>query len=77
MIIDSLLIGQVVEVKGTKIKARVFKDKNETYLFHNGSLIKNIAVGGYVKIPTGYDQVIGRIDGEYQTSGDVGGLERV
>lgn len=69
MLDDSLLVGRVAEVRGTKVRARVFNDKNEAYLFHHGELVKSVTVGGYVKIPFGYDQIIGRIEGEFQTDG--------
>lgn len=69
MLDDSLLVGRVAEVRGTKVRARVFNDKNEAFLFHHGELVKSVTVGGYVKIPFGYDQIIGRIEGEFQTDG--------
>lgn len=69
MLDDSLLVARVTEVRGTKVRARVYSDKNEAYLFHHGELVKSVTVGGYVKIPSGYDQIIGRIEGEYQTDG--------
>lgn len=67
MLDSSLIVARVVEVRGTKIKARVHGDKNEAYLFNRGTLIRNVSVGGYVKIPCGFDQIIGRIEGEVQS----------
>lgn len=67
MLDPSLLVARVTEVHGTKIRAHVFGDKNEAYLFHHGDLVRNVSVGGFVKIPCGFDQIIGRIEGEIQS----------
>ncbi|WP_165053158.1 MULTISPECIES: hypothetical protein [unclassified Adlercreutzia] len=66
MLDSSLIVARVVEVRGTKIRARVYGDRNEAFLFHNGQLIRNVSVGGYVKIPCGFDHIFGRIEGEIQ-----------
>lgn len=66
MVDESLLVAKVTEIRGTKIRAKVFRDKNEAFIFCNGNLVRNVSVGGYVKIPCGFDQVIGRIEGEVQ-----------
>lgn len=71
MLDDSLLVGRVAEVRGTKVRARVFNDKNEAYLFHHGELVKSVTVGGYVKIPFGYDQIIGRIEESFRQTEQV------
>ena len=63
---DDLLVAHVTEVRGTRIKAKVIQGKNEAHLFYKGELVRNVSVGGYVKIPCGFDLVIGKIDGEYQ-----------
>lgn len=68
MLDDSLLVARVTEVRGTKVRAHVFSNRNEAYLFHHGELVRGVTVGGYVKIPSGYDQIIGRIEGEYQNA---------
>ena len=67
MLDSSLIVARVVEVRGTKIRARVYGDKNEAFLFHDGQLIRNVSVGGYVKIPCGFDHIYGRIEGEIQS----------
>jgi hypothetical protein len=43
---------------------------NESHLFYNGQLIKNVSVGSYIKIPCGFDLVIGVIEGEIQQERD-------
>lgn len=63
---DALLIAHVTEIRGTKVKAKMLQGRNELHLFYKGTLIKNVSVGGYVKIPCGFDLVIGVIEGEIQ-----------
>lgn len=63
---DTLLVAKVTEIKGTRIRAKVLQDKNEAFIFDEGNLIRNVSVGGYVKIPCGFKQVVGRIEGEVQ-----------
>ena len=63
---EALLIAHVTEVRGVKVKAKMLHGKNEPHIFFRGELIKNVSVGSYVKIPCGFDLVIGTIDGEIQ-----------
>lgn len=62
---DFYCIGQVIEVRGQKIRIRVFENKNSNILVYKGQAIKNVSVGGFVKIPKGFSNIIGRIEGEY------------
>ena len=64
--LDKILkIGNVVSVKGRQVEVLVDKTKNTSHLLFNGELIKNVTVGGYVKISKGFQQLVGKIDGEY------------
>lgn len=65
MLNDFYKIGQVIEVKGQKLRIRVFENKNSNVLIYQGQVIKNISVGSFVKIPKGYSNIIGKIEGEY------------
>lgn len=58
-------VGQVIEVRGQKLRIRVFENKNSNILVYKGQIIKNISVGSFVKIPKGFSNIIGRIEGEY------------
>lgn len=58
-------IGQVIEVRGQKLRIRVFENKNSNILVYRGQIIKNISVGSFVKFPKGFNNIIGRIEGEY------------
>ena len=62
---DFYRIGQVIEVRGQKIRIKVFENKNSNILVYKGQAIKNVSVGGFVKIPKGFSNIIGRIEGEY------------
>ncbi len=62
---DFYKIGQVIEVRGQKIRIRVFENKNSNILVYQGHVIKNVSVGSFVSIPKGFSNIIGRIEGEY------------
>lgn len=62
-----LRIGKVTSVKGRFVEATVDKLKNASYLLFNGIPIKNVSVGSYVKICKGFEELIGKIEGEYIT----------
>lgn len=66
MLAESVLkIGSVYEVKGNKIIIKVDKEKNAPHLVFNGEIIKNVSVGSYIKITKGFNEIIGKIEGEY------------
>lgn len=63
---DSILkIGVVTAVRGRRIEITVDKTKNASNLVFNGDLIKNVSVGSYVKISKGFQELIGKIEGEF------------
>lgn len=63
---DALLnIGKVISVQGRTIEVLVSKSKNSAVLLFEGEIIRNVSVGGYVKIAKGFGELIGKIDGEY------------
>ncbi len=62
-----LRIGKVTSVKGRFVEATVDKLKNASYLLFDGITIKNVSVGGYIKICKGFEELIGKIEGEYIT----------
>lgn len=63
---DLLLIGEVTEVRGTKVKVRVYSQANEASVFYHGELVRGVSVGGSLRLPCGYDDVIGVVEGDYQ-----------
>jgi DNA helicase HerA-like ATPase len=62
---EFMKLGQVVEVRGQKIRARVFENKNGPILLYKGDIIKNVSVGSFIKIPKGFISIIGKIEGEH------------
>ena len=59
---DLLLIGEVTDVRGTKVKVRVYSQANEASVFYHGELVRGVSVGGYLRLPCGYDDVIGVVE---------------
>lgn len=59
-----LRIGEVTEVDGHRVVARVDKNKNVSDLLFDGSVLRNISVGSYVEIRKGFASLIGKVDGE-------------
>lgn len=62
---DILLIGEVIEVNGINTRVKVYQDKNISRILYKGKIIKNVAVGNYVKILKGFNEIIAVIEGEY------------
>lgn len=63
---DSILrIGKVISVDGRLVKIKVDKLKNTSHLLYKGELLKNISVGGYIKILKGFTKIIGKVEGEF------------
>lgn len=58
-------IGTVLAVNGREVKIKVDKQKNLSHIIYDGELIKNVSVGGYVKIINGFTVIIAKVDGEY------------
>lgn len=65
-ILESVLkIGSVNEVKGRSVIIKVDKQKNAPHLLFQGKIINNVSVGSYIKISKGFNEIIGKIEGEY------------
>lgn len=63
---DSILrVGSVSEVMGKNILVKVDKNKNAPHLLFDGKVVKNVSVGSYVKIAKGFNEIIGKIEGEF------------
>lgn len=58
-------IGRVISVEGRTIKIIVNKNKNSSHLLYQGDLLKNVSVGGFVKIIKGFISIIGKVEGEF------------
>ena len=60
-----LKVGVVISVEGRTIEVLVDREKNASHLFYKGKMIKSIVVGSYVKITKGFEELVGKIEGEY------------
>jgi len=61
---DFLKIGEVNEVQGKTVKAGIYSDKNTEYLNFNGTVLKNVGIGSFVLIRKGFNNIIGKVEGE-------------
>jgi uncharacterized protein len=60
-----LKIGKVKSVDGRTVTILVDKSKNSSHLLFKGELLRNVSVGGYVKITKGFTRIIGKVEGEF------------
>lgn len=68
LILDSILfVGKVISVKGRTVEVLVSKTKNSSNLLYNGEIVRNVSVGSYIKISKGFEELVGKIDGEEVT----------
>ncbi len=58
-------VGKVVSVDGRLVRVKVDKTKNSSHLIYKGDLLRNISVGGYIKIAKGFTTIIGKVEGEF------------
>jgi len=65
MLLDDILkVGEVCEVSGKTIKVGVCSEKNVEYINYNGQAVKNVGIGNFILIRKGFDNIIGKIEGE-------------
>lgn len=57
-------VGRVVSVEGRRVRIGVDKLKNGPHLLFQGGIVRNVAVGGYLKIVKGFSELIAKVDGE-------------
>lgn len=63
-------IGSVIEISGRTVRIRVDKSKNGSHLLYQGRTLRNVSVGGYIKIAKGFYDIIAKVDGEVVTEDD-------
>ncbi|THV58053.1 ATP-binding protein [Flagellimonas alvinocaridis] len=62
---DSIFrIGKVFSVEGRQVKISVDKQKNASHLLYKGELLKNVSVGGYIKVIKGFTSIIAKVESE-------------
>lgn len=57
-------VGRVLSVDGRRVRVAVDKLKNSSHLLFQGGIVRNVAVGGYLKIVKGFSELIAKVDGE-------------
>lgn len=57
-------VGRVVSVQGRQVHVAVDKLKNSSHLLFQGGIVRNVAVGGYLKIAKGFSELIAKVDSE-------------
>ncbi len=57
-------IGKVTSVEGRRVRVAVSKLKNSSHLLYQGKIVRNVAVGGFVKIAKGFVELVASVDGE-------------
>ncbi len=58
-------VGKVVSVEGQSVKVKIDKWKNTSFILYKWEVIQNIFVGWYIKIKKWFEEMIGKIEGEY------------
>ncbi|WP_052206974.1 ATP-binding protein [Sinomonas humi] len=51
-------------MEGRQVRVSVDKLKNNSHLLFQGGIVRNVAVGGYLKIVKGFSELIAKVDGE-------------
>lgn len=62
---DVFRVGHVLAVEGRRVRIGVDKLKNSSHLVFNGGIVRNVSVGGYIKIAKGFAELIATVDGEH------------
>lgn len=57
-------IGKVASVEGRRVRVNVNKLKNGSHLLYQGDILRNVSVGGYIKIAKGFIELVASVDGE-------------
>lgn len=57
-------IGKVTSVEGRRVRIAVDKLKNSSHLLYQGEIVRNVAVGSFVKIAKGFVELVASVDGE-------------
>jgi DNA helicase HerA-like ATPase len=57
-------VGRVIGVQGRTVRISVDKAKNGSHLLYRGEVLRNVGVGGYLKITKGFSEIIAKVDGE-------------
>jgi hypothetical protein len=63
--LDSIFrVGRVQAVRGRQIEIKVDKTKNGSHILFKDEVLRNVSVGGYLKIAKGFTEIIVKVDEE-------------
>lgn len=57
-------IGKIISVEGRRASVSVNKLKNSSHLLYKGKVVRNVAVGSFVKIAKSFEELIAVVDSE-------------
>ena len=57
-------IGKVTSIEGRRVRIAVDKLKNSSHLLYRGEIVRNVAVGSFIKIAKGFVELVASVDGE-------------
>lgn len=60
-------VGRVVSVDGRRVSVAVDNLKNSSHLLFQGGIVRNVAVGSYLKIVKGFSELVAKVEGEVIT----------
>lgn len=61
----TLIVGEVIAVKGVNVTLKVFEESNKDILFFDGEKYKGISIREFVTIQRGFKSIVCIVEGEY------------
>lgn len=61
---EELIVGNVTQIKGTTVRAKINHDFFQSTYFHKGKILRGISINEFVLIKKGYHDIVGKIIGE-------------
>lgn len=61
----TVIVGEVIAVKGVNVTLKVFEESNKDVLFYDGQKFKGISIREYVTIQRGFKSIVCIVEGEY------------
>lgn len=61
----TVIVGEVIAVKGVNVTLKVFEESNKDVLFYDGEKYKGISIREYVTIQRGFKSIVCIVEGEY------------
>lgn len=61
----TVIVGEVIAVKGVNVTLKVFEESNKDVLFYDGEKYKGISIREFVTIQRGFKSIVCVVEGEY------------